>query len=273
VAGDELYGLPLERFVPERAALAKALRAEGRREEAAQVAKLRKPSVAAWAVNQLVRTQGRAVAELFAAGDALLEAHSAVVSGAGDARSLRDAAARERAAADALVSTARGLLSTDGHELSPAIIDRVADTLHAAALDEDARAQVREGRLERELRHIGLGGTGFAGAVPAPAKRAKAGKPAPAGSPAPARERPDPELAAARKAARAAEAEARRSAERAERTLRNAVRVRDRAAEQLQAVERELAEAQQALAEVEDQARAAVEALRQAGDELQRFDR
>ncbi len=72
VAGDELYGLPLERFVPERAALVKALRAEGRREDAAQVAKLRKPSVAAWAVNQLVRTQGRAAAELFAAGDALL---------------------------------------------------------------------------------------------------------------------------------------------------------------------------------------------------------
>ena len=29
----ELYGLPLERFVPERAALAKALRAEGRRDD------------------------------------------------------------------------------------------------------------------------------------------------------------------------------------------------------------------------------------------------
>ena len=45
----DLYGLPLERFVPERTALGKALRSEGKREEAAAVAKLVKPSVAAWA--------------------------------------------------------------------------------------------------------------------------------------------------------------------------------------------------------------------------------
>ena len=31
----DLYGLPLERFVPERTALTKSLRAEGKRDEAA----------------------------------------------------------------------------------------------------------------------------------------------------------------------------------------------------------------------------------------------
>ena len=55
---DELFGLPLDEFIPERTALAKSLRAEGRRDEAKEVAATRKPSVAAWAVNQLVRTQG-----------------------------------------------------------------------------------------------------------------------------------------------------------------------------------------------------------------------
>jgi len=68
---DDLYGLPLDRFVAERTALARELRGAGRREEAGEVAALRKPSVAAWAVNQLVRTQGRAVDELFEAVDAL----------------------------------------------------------------------------------------------------------------------------------------------------------------------------------------------------------
>jgi hypothetical protein len=53
---DDLYGVPLDRFVPERAALVRALRSAGEREQAAAVAALRKPSVAAWAVNQLVRT-------------------------------------------------------------------------------------------------------------------------------------------------------------------------------------------------------------------------
>ena len=54
---NKLYGLPLERFTEERNALAKRLREEGQRDEAATVSKLRKPSVAAWAVNQIVRTQ------------------------------------------------------------------------------------------------------------------------------------------------------------------------------------------------------------------------
>jgi len=45
--------------------------AGGRRDEATAVAGLRKPSVAAWAVNQLVRTQRRALDDMLAAGDAL----------------------------------------------------------------------------------------------------------------------------------------------------------------------------------------------------------
>ena len=64
---DDLYGLALEQFIPERGALAKALRADKRREEAAAVAALRKPSGAAWAVNQLVRSQLASVQALFAA--------------------------------------------------------------------------------------------------------------------------------------------------------------------------------------------------------------
>ena len=63
-AADDLYGLPLDAFVPERDALAKRLRAEGRRDEAAEVKALRKPSVAAWAVNQAVRSQPRAARAL-----------------------------------------------------------------------------------------------------------------------------------------------------------------------------------------------------------------
>ena len=88
---DDLYGLPLEQFIPERAALAKALRAEKRRDEAAAVAALRKPSVAAWAVNQLVRSQGSSVQELFAAGDELRDAQARLRAGTGDGKALRAA--------------------------------------------------------------------------------------------------------------------------------------------------------------------------------------
>ncbi len=257
---DQLYGLALERFVPERDALAKSLRAGGQREEAARVAKLRKPSVAAWAVNQLVRTQGRDVSALFEAGDELVQAHGAVVAGTGDGRSLRAAAERQRAAVDALLGAARGLLSTQGHELSPAIIERVADTLQAAALDDGARDQVRHGRLERELRHVGLGALGAAGGLPA--------APAPRKS-----ENPRQADAEARRQAEQAEAEARRRAERAERSLREAARARDRAREQLTSAEEALAAAEQAAGRAEAEARAATEAHREARERLDRLAR
>jgi hypothetical protein len=248
---DDLYGLALERFVPERTALARELRSAGRREEASEVAALRKPSVAAWAVNQLVRTQRKGVDELFEAGDALRAAHDDVLAGQGDADSLRKAMARERAAVEALTRVARGLLTAQGHELGPTIIERVSDTLNAAALDDAARTQVRDGRLERELRHVGLGMT----AAVAPARKARGAR--------------------AGRADRAAAERAKR--ERAE--ARKAVRERrDLAAKRLKTTERALAaaertltEAERALAEAErerEQAEAELRTAEQAVQEL-----
>ena len=223
----DLYGLPLERFVPERAALAKSLRAAGERDEAAEVAKLRKASVAAWAVNQLVRTQSREVKALFKAGDQLQRAQADLLAGKGDAGKLRAAAEREREAVDELTDAARGLLSTEGHELTQTTLDRVSDTLHAAALDEDARGQVRDGCLERELRHVGLGALGELAAAP----------------PAPKQDE------AKRKAAEKAEAERRRMVERANRAIETAQARRDRAADALREAEDALARARQSAAE------------------------
>src|SRR5579859_2071490 len=121
----ELYGLPLERFVAERTALVRALRAEGRREEATRVAELAKPSVAAWAVNQLVRTQSRAVSALFEAGDALQQAQADVLAGRGSASALREAAEAERGAVEVLLKLARGLLSSEGQVLGPVTLEWV----------------------------------------------------------------------------------------------------------------------------------------------------
>jgi hypothetical protein len=255
---DDLYGLPLDEFVPARNALTRELRNAGRREEAAEVAALRKPSVAAWAVNQLVRTQRRAVGELFEAGDALRAAHENVLAGRGDPGELRAAVERERAAVDGLTGAARGLLTSQGHELSQTIIDRVADTLNAAALDDDARARVKDGRRERELRHVGLG-VAAAGAVPAPA-RARPKKP---GSDRAAAERAERERAEARAEARATEREARRRLERAERAANSAAERRDRAAKALEEAEAELSDAEAELEEARDELGTAEQALRE----------
>ncbi len=223
----DLYGLPLERFIPERGALAKAIRADGERDEAARVAKLRKPSVAAWAVNQLVRTQSRELGALFKAGDQLQRAQADLLAGKGDAGKLRTAAEREREAVDKLTAAAGGLLSSEGHELGPATLERVSDTLHAAALDDDARGEVKDGCLVRELRHVGLGAFGGFAAAPAAAKQDEA----------------------KRKAAEKAEAERRRIVERANRAVETAQARRDRAADALREAEDGLARARQSAAE------------------------
>ncbi len=280
---DDLYGLPLDQFVPERTALSRELRKAGERERAGEVAALKKPSVAAWAVNQLVRTQRKGVTELLEAGDALRAAQDDVLAGRGDARSLRAAVDGERTAVQKLTDAARGLLSSGGDELSATIIERVADTLHAAALDDEAREQVREGRLERELRHIGLGMLGSGGAsAPPPTKRA-ASKTAPAkrattkkqaGSAENKKQAAEQERALreqakareeARREARATEREARRHAERAERGAEVALERRDRAAVALTEAEAELEAAQDALAEAQAQLRDAEQAVHEAG--------
>jgi hypothetical protein len=244
---DDLYGLALDRFIPERASLVRALRSDGEREQAAVVAAVRKPSVAAWAVNQLIRTQRAEVQELFAVGDALREAQAGVLAGRAGARDLREAAARERDAVAALVATAQGLLTSGGHELSAATVERVAETLHAAALDDEARTQVSEGRLVRELRHVGLG-AGLGGAVAAPAK--PPARQAPGRRPASGRKATSERKAAqvaeaaqrrereeARKQARALERDAAREVDRAQRGLRTAQERQERAAEALRQAE------------------------------------
>jgi hypothetical protein len=242
----DLYGLPFERFIAERNALAKELRAKGRRDDAARVAAMRKPSLAAWAVNQLVRTQRRAVAALFDAGDALERAQSDLLAGRGDAPAFREAGKRERASVAKLIEAARGLLSSEGHELSPAMLERVSDTLHAAAIDEHARAEVGHGCLHRELRHVGLS----AGqALPSRAsRRSSAGKPRPsrktaASDPEPRSARAESERSERLQAARRAEAEAHRIAERADRALKSAHQRRDHAAEALANAEAALSDA------------------------------
>lgn len=281
--GHDLYGLPLDRFVPERTALAKALRGDGKREEAAEVGKLAKPSVAAWAVNQLMRTQHTAVDELYAAGDTLRQVQDDVIVGQGDARALREAAERERQAVAALMEAARGLLGSAGQSLTAPVLERVADTLHAVALDGEARALAQDGCLTRELRHVGLGGGGGGGGrgggggdggggVTPPSARprsratsAKAGAtPTDEDRARDAQARAARELEAAKRAerlaaAREAESLARREADRAQRALAVAEDRRQRAAD--------------ALGEAEDELAAAHERVAKAGEALERSRR
>ena len=149
----ELYGLPLPDFTPARNVLAASLRKEGDNEAAAAVKALRKPSAAAWAVNQLVRAEPDLVEALLGAGGELRQAHRQAASGK-RAEQLRAAANAERAAVDALLARAPAAL---GHAPSPALAEAMRNTLHAASSDDEARELVASGTLTTELRPVGLG--------------------------------------------------------------------------------------------------------------------
>lgn len=231
---DRLYGLPREQFVGERDALAKQLRADGRRDEASAVKALAKPTVAAWAANQAVRSQKRAARELWKAGDTLSAAHEALLAGKGSGAKLRAATENERSAVEKLVEAARGLLGAGGDDLSEATIERVRETLHAGAIDADARAEVAAGRTARERAPQGLfGADPFAAPAPRPAAKAE-----PKSKPAP-KQKPKAKVAAkdeapARRREREEEAERKReeAAERTREREQAAARERERKAAQ-----------------------------------------
>jgi hypothetical protein len=167
---DRLYGLPLGEFTPARDQLVAELRELGDRDAAARVKKLRRPSVSAWVVNQLVRHQRSDVQELLSVGDDVRTGQRAALSGGG-AEGIREITARRRRVVDRLLDGAEDLLTKAGQATSRSTLDKVGDTLMAATVDEEAADAVRAGRLERELAPPS-GFETLAGQIPVPTKGA-----------------------------------------------------------------------------------------------------
>jgi hypothetical protein len=170
---DALYALPLEEFVAARDAKARELRREKRRDEAAAVTALSKPSRPAWIVNMLARDETALMAKLLECAEALEEAQEAALSGGG-ASDLRAATRAERKAVDQLLAAARDL-RPEGQRASAAILERVRVTLQAGAGDPALRELMRAGRVVEEPAAGGAWPFAVGGdegeAAPAPAAR------------------------------------------------------------------------------------------------------
>src|SRR5262252_5215787 len=117
---DELFKLPLTEFTVARNALAARLKKAGNRDEAERVKALAKPTLSAWAVNQLYWTYADAFKELIAAGKRFGKS--------GDMRELLNA---RREAISVLTRHAAELLRNAGHNPTPDIIRRITTTLEA----------------------------------------------------------------------------------------------------------------------------------------------
>ena len=215
---DALYALPLEEFTPARDAAAKEIRKAGDRETAAIVAKLSKPTPAAWTANQVAREQPELIAALLEAGDAVREAQEAALSGGGG-RGLRDATLAQRKAVDAVMDAAEAY-KPGGKPLSGAMADRLRTTLNAVAGDEALRDALSEGRLTGEAQAGGAWPFALEpSAEPAPKPKAKpAAKKKPAATPKKTKDEQ-----AAERDAKAREAAEQAARERAEKEARKAL--------------------------------------------------
>ena len=172
---DELYGLDPNDFVAARNDLVKWLKKAGDKPRAAEVAKLKRPTPAAWAVNQLSRRHRDEVEELVRLGEALRDAQDRALAG-DDPGDMRQAGRARRDAVARLAERADRLLVERGGAPGAHAGD-VTATLEAASLDAEAGAAVLAGRLSTELEPPS--GFGLFDLTVAPAPRPKA-KPAPA---------------------------------------------------------------------------------------------
>jgi DNA repair exonuclease SbcCD ATPase subunit len=163
-----LYRLPLGEFTAVRNSLAKQLQKKGEADAANEVKALPKPSVSAWAVNQLFAREADHMRALLAAGEQARSAlqHTLTV---GDAEVLREALQEQREQRDALRHRAAEILTEDLRAPGQAILDRVTVNLDALALSPGAAEEAARGWLSHDLEPPGfevLSGLRFAARHP-----------------------------------------------------------------------------------------------------------
>jgi hypothetical protein len=144
-----LYREPIEGFIAARDALAARLRERGLSEEAAAAKALRKPTVPAWAVDQLAHRDPKGIGQLLDAGAEVRAAQQATLSSARNAERLRRATAERRKLIAGLVSSAGDALRRSGREPA-AHTEAIASTLEAASVDPELGDRLRAGTLDRQ---------------------------------------------------------------------------------------------------------------------------
>ncbi len=231
----QLYLLPPTDFIPARTALAKVLKADGQREAAAELAKLRRPTVVAWALNQLRRVDpdaldefGRSVARLRQAQEQALGGDRTV--------DLRAAVAERREHSGRLIQAASRALREIDRDPEPHLAAMGA-TIEAAAADPEVGELLRTGRLTTERSAPGFDADAWA--VPVPPRRRPAAVP-------PKREEP--------RVVRARAKDARQAAAAAERQLKAAER-------RVETADADVAAAQGTVDRLEEELRAARKAF------------
>jgi len=196
---DALFALPLSEFIAARNALAARLKKSGKSEEADQVKAMAKPSVSAWAVNQLHWKHRDAFDRLLATGQGFRDAQALQL--AGKVGSMREQAEARREALSELLHLADALLRDSGHSPTSDTMRRISATLEALSAYASLPNAPSPGRLSEDLAPPGF--EALAGLMPS----AAVGKPPtkPKVHPAPDKKTDQAALAEAKHSMKAAE--------------------------------------------------------------------
>ena len=159
---DALHQGSLEAFTADRNALAAELRKGGNRVAADRVKALAKPSVTAWAVNQVWWTNRPAFEAMLEAGARLKNAH--LTWSDGGQTDVRAAAEERRQAVRTVVDAAVAELG-DPKTVAPDMHYRISGTVEALA--SGALSGATPGRLSKDLQASGLEGLGALAAAAA----------------------------------------------------------------------------------------------------------
>ena len=261
---ERLYAVAPNEFTRTRDSLVAELRKSLDADAAREVARLRRPSAALWAVNQLARHARAPLERFLEAVDRLRRTQLS------DPRGAMEAMRAERAQLETLVERAGQALADAGYAASAQMRRRIGDTLLGAAADQRHADALVHGRLTEELH-----APGFDALTGAPRLRVVQGGAAQRDravtrddatvrgrdAKADAKTRPRDERARARDAkALAHEQKVREHAAKAEERRREAETRRHEAearAAEVAALEREAAAARERLAEVQSQLKAA----------------
>ncbi|MFH0519985.1 hypothetical protein ACHBTE_22780 [Streptomyces sp. M41] len=255
---DELYGVLPSEFVARRGVLVAAARTAGHADDGRRIAAARRPTLAAWAMNLLLREEPEESRRFLELGQALREAYRAL-----DAAEIAELSKQRRSVVSALSREAGRLAREAGQRLSDGAQRDVESTLRAVLADPQAADLWAEGRLEGALTPPSDFPSAVAPVSGTPRRPAPAGRASPEAPPPSARSRTKDEVAERRRQKQEQLERARAAADEAAQVLR------DRRAEQADA-EGVLKEARERHGEAERDAAAAEEQLRRAKEELQR---
>jgi DNA repair exonuclease SbcCD ATPase subunit len=151
-AVEQLYAALPARFTPLRSELVAEARKAGDKDLATSIGALRKPTVAAWAVNHFVREHADELEEFREFAELLREAQRSL-----DADQLRLLGRERSRRVDALAERIAQESAQEGQKLGAGVAQEVRDTLTALIADEGAEASVLTGSLVRSLSYSGFG--------------------------------------------------------------------------------------------------------------------